>query len=229
MVRQAVEDAIDKNQINQVVQDGLGQVAQEPYQNALGSFNPAVATLYSFDPAKAHQLLVQSGLPLPVKVDMAIPGGNITNMERQGAILQQELDAVGFAVTIKRILGSDIASGYYIGGQGNAFAAEKLAEPFPPNLMEGAYGTGQFVAKYSNGERPDITALMNQALGASDAKTIDSLDQQAVAIVMQQALDVPIAFAPQFIAYNTQTVGGVVHGQTNICDQPDLTGVIVKK
>jgi peptide/nickel transport system substrate-binding protein len=228
MVRQAVEFAINKQQINQVVQDGQGQVADEPYQSQSGSYDPAVAHLYSFDPTKAHQLLVQSGLPLPVKFDMVIPGGNITNMERQGAILQQELNAVGFDVTIKRVLGNDIATGYYIGGQGNVFAAEKLAEPYPPNLLWGAYGKGQFVAKYSSGENADITNLITQAFSA-DIATANKLDQQAVDIVMQQALDVPIAFAPQFIAYNNQVVGGTVHGQTNICDHPDLTGVIIKK
>jgi peptide/nickel transport system substrate-binding protein len=229
LVRQAVEYAVDKNQINTVVQDGLGEVATQPYFKASPSYNPAIAGLYTFDVAKAHQLLVQSGLPLPVKIEMVIPGGNITNMERQGAILQQELDAAGFAVTIKRILGSDIEVQYYLSGEGNGFAAEKLGELYPPNLLWGSYGKDQFVAIWSEGERPDITPLMKQALGTSDNATASKLDQQAAAITMQQALEVPIAFAPQFIAYNTQTVGGTVHGQTNICDAPDLTGVIVKK
>jgi ABC-type transport system substrate-binding protein len=229
LVRQAVEYAVDKNQINTVVQDGLGEVATQPYFKASPSYNPAIAGLYTFDVAKAHQLLVQSGLALPVKIEMVIPGGNITNMERQGAILQQELDAAGFAVTIKRILGSDIEVQYYLSGEGNGFAAEKLGELYPPNLLWGSYGKDQFVAIWSEGERPDITPLMKQALSTSDNATASKLDQQAAAITMQQALEVPIAFAPQFIAYNTQTVGGTVHGQTNICDAPDLTGVIVKK
>jgi peptide/nickel transport system substrate-binding protein len=229
LVRQAVEYAVDKAQINQVVQDGLGEVATQPYLKASPSYNPAIAGLYSFDPTKAHQLLVQSGLPLPVKVEMVIPGGNITNMERQGAILQQELNAVGFDVSIKRVLGSDIEAGYYLSGTGNSFAAEKLAEVFPPNLLWGAYGKDQFVAIWSEGERADITTLMRQALSTSDNAQANNLDQQGSAIVMNQALEVPIAFAPQFIAYNNQVVGGTVHGQTNICDPPDLTGVIVKK
>ena len=228
-VRQAVEYAINRDQINQVVQDGLGEVATQPYAKGTAEYVPGLANLYPYDPAKSRQLLTEAGYPNGVNVEMVIPGGNITNMERQGAILQQELNAVGFDVAIKRVLGSDIATGYYIGGQGNAFAAEKLAEPFPPNLLYGAYGKGQFVAKYSAGENDQITSLMQQALSTSDTATLNQLDQQATAIVMQQALEVPIAFAPQFIAYDTQTVGGTVHGQTNICDQPDLTGVVVKK
>lgn len=228
-VRQAVEYAVDRAQINKVAQDGLGEVATQPYFKASPEYNPSIANLYPYDPAMAHQLLVQSGLPLPINIEMVIPGGNITNMERQGALLQQELEAVGFKVSIKRILGSDIEVGYYLSKQGNAFAAEKLGEVFPPNLLYGSYGKGQFVAIWSDGENPQITDLMLQALSTSDNNKAAQLSQQASAIVMQNALEVPIAFAPQMIAYSRAHVGGVVHGQTNICDAPDLTGVIVKK
>jgi ABC-type transport system substrate-binding protein len=228
-VRQAVEYAVDKDQINTVVQDGLGEVATQPYFKASPEYNPSIAGLYHYDPAMAHQLLVQSGLTLPVNIQMVIPGGNITNMERQGAILQQELDAAGFNVSIKRILGSDIEVGYYLSKQGNAFAAEKLGEAFPPNLLYGSYGKDQFVAIWSNGENPDITKLMLQALSTSDNNLAASLTQQANALVMQNALEVPIAFAPQMVAYGRNRVAGVVHGQTNICDPPDLSGVLVKK
>jgi len=227
-VRQAVEYAVNRDQINQTVQDGLGEVASQPYFKASPEYVPSLANLYPFDAAKAHQLLVDSGLPLPVKIEMVIPGGNITNMERQGAILQNELDAVGFSVSIKRILGNDIEVGYYLSGEGNSFAAEKLGEAFPPNLLYGAYGRDQFVAIWSKGENPQITTLMQQALSTSDATKAAQLTQQASTIVMNQALEVPIAFAPQMLAYDTSRVGGVVHGQTNICDAPDLTGVTVK-
>ena len=40
---------------------------------------------------------------------------------------------------------------------------------------------------------------------------------------MKQALDIPIAFAPLFNAYDTQRVRGTVGAQTNICDPPNFT------
>src|SRR5205085_5312492 len=52
-VRQAVEFAIDRNQINQTVQDGLGEVASQPYFKASPSYNPAIANLYRYDTAMA--------------------------------------------------------------------------------------------------------------------------------------------------------------------------------
>jgi peptide/nickel transport system substrate-binding protein len=228
-VRKAVEFAIDRSQINQVVQDGLGEVANQSFYKASSGYNPAVAGLYSFNPASAHQLLVQSGLPLPIHIDMVIPGGNIASMENQGAIIQQELNAVGFSVSVKRILGSDIEAGYYLSGSGNGFAAERPGEPYPPIQIYDQWGSNQFVAIWSKGERADLTSMILAALKATDTNQARQLTQQAEAIVMQQALDVPIAFAPQLMGYTTSTVGGAVHGQTGVCDAPDLTGVLVKR
>jgi peptide/nickel transport system substrate-binding protein len=228
-VRQAAEFAINRDQINQTVQSGLGEVATQTYFKASPAYVPSIANLYPFNPAMAHQLLVESGLPLPVKIEMVIPGGNITSMERQGGILQQQLDAVGFNVSIKRILGSDIEAGYYLSGEGNAFAAERPGEVYPPVQLYDQWGKDQFVAIWSKGERPDITSLMLEALSTSDSNRAEQLTQQGSTIVMQQALDAPIAFAPQLTAYNTNKVGGVVHAQTGVCDAPDLTGLTVKK
>jgi len=227
-VRKAVEFAINKSQINQVVQSGLGEVATEPFSKNSPAYDPSLANLYSYNPTMAHQLLVQSGLPLPIKIEMAIPGGNIASMADQGAIIQQNLDAVGFSVSIKPIPGNAIASQYYIGGEGNAFAAQRPGEPYPPVQINDQWTTGQFVAKYSKGERPDITSIITNALNAGTADQVFGLTKQALGIVMNQALDVPIAFSVQVSGYNTGSVEGQVYAQTGVCDAPIMNGIMVK-
>lgn len=237
-VREAVLHAINKDEINKTVQDGLGEVATQPYAKSSPVYDPSIADLYPYDPARSKALLAAAGHANGLSFDMVIPGGNITNMERQGAILQQQLAAVGIKANIVRILGNDIATGYYISGRGNAFSAAKLAEAFPPNLINGSYGKGQFVAIWSHFD-PDtnppmpqllsqITDLMNRALASSNPDDAYGLTKQASKIVMQNALEAPIAFMPQLVAYDKAKVGGTVKGQTNICDPPDLTGVTVK-
>jgi ABC-type transport system substrate-binding protein len=227
-VRQAVEFALNRAELNNVVQDGLGEVANQTFFKSSFGYNAAVANLYSYNPPMAHQLLVQSGLPLPIKIQMVIPGGNIASQEDQGAIIQQELNKVGFRVSIKRVLGNDIEAGYYLSRQGNAFSAVRPGEAYPPVQIYDQWGKFQFVAIYSSGERDDITSIILAALKAKDVRTATRLTQQAEKIVTEQALDVPIAFTPQLMAYRTAAVGGTVHGQTGVCDAPDLTGVVVK-
>src|SRR5579864_3939272 len=87
-------------------------------------------------------------------------------MADQGAIIQQNLDAVGFSVSLKPIPGNAIASDYYIGGDGNAFAAQRPGEAYPPVQINDQWTTGQFVAKYSKGDTFGITPIITNALTA---------------------------------------------------------------
>src|SRR5579864_8995805 len=146
-------------------------------------------------------------------------------MADQGAIIQQNLDAVGFSVSLKPIPGNAIASDYYIGGDGNAFAAQRPGEAYPPQQIADQWATGQFVAKYSKGERPDITPIINNALTAGTNAQVFSLTKQAVDIVMNQALDLPIAFSVEVSGYNTSRVGGQVYAQTGVCNAPIMNGI----
>ena len=52
--------------------------------------------------------------------------------------------------------------------------------------------------------------------------------QQAAKVVMDEAMEAPIAFMPQFLAVAKARVGGTVGGQRNICDPPDLSQLRMK-
>jgi peptide/nickel transport system substrate-binding protein len=227
-VRQAFNYAIDRKQINEIVNAGQGEVASQTYPKSSPGYDPSLANVYSYDPAKARQLLADAGYPNGLTIEMVIPGGNIANMERQGALLQQQLQAVGVTPKVTRINGSDIATNYYQQRKGNAFAAARLNDPYLINQIWNAYGKGEFVAIYTNQERQDITDLANQAFRETDTQKYNAIVKQASKIVVDQALEVPIAFTPQFVAYDKARVGGTVKAQTDICDVPDLTGVTVK-
>ena len=227
LVRQAVEYAINRSAINQVVNEGQGEVATQPFPKDSPGYDPSLAGLYPYDPQKAKQLLAQAGYKPGdgPAVNMVIPGGNITAMEQQGSILQAELNAVGFRVTITRVLGSNIEAGYYISRTGNAFAAEHLGDAYPPDQLYGLYGEYQFVAIYSDGQNQMLTNKLLDAFADGATTQTWTLTKQVNDYVMQNALDAPIAFAPQFMAYSSSRVHGVVHAQTDICNPPDLTGI----
>jgi peptide/nickel transport system substrate-binding protein len=227
-VRQAISYAIDRKKINDVVQDGLGEVASQPFAKDSQAYDPEIANLYPYDPAKAKQLLAEAGYPDGFEFTMAIPGGNISNMERQSTLLQQMLSAVGIKAKVNRILGSDIATQYYILGKGDAFAAAELDTTFPTGKLQNNYGVGEFVAIWNGTQDPAMTKLMTDAQATTDINDTYDKVRQGVTTAMQNALDVPIAFMPQLMAYDTSRVSGTVGGQTNICDPPNLTKTVVK-
>ncbi len=146
-------------------------------------------------------------------------------MDEQGSILQAELNAVGFRVTITQVLGSNVEADYYISRTGNGFAAEHLGDAYPPDQLYGLYGEYQFVAIYSDGQNQMLTTKLLQAFADGATPQTWALTQQVETYVMQNALDAPIAFVPEFMVYNKSTVHGTVHAQTDICNAPDLTGI----
>lgn len=226
-VRQAVAHAIDREQINEVVQAGLGEVASQPYPQDSPAYVPELAGRYPYDPPRARQLLADAGYPEGFEFTMVIPGGNIANMESQANQLVPMLQDVGLRPNVERILGTDIGTQYYIVGRGDAFAAAELDATFPTTKLKGNYGRGEYVAIWDGAERDDITELMVAAEGTTDIDETYELVREGVRIAVEEALDVPIAFMPQFLAYDVERVGGEVGGQTNICDPPNLRGARV--
>jgi ABC-type transport system substrate-binding protein len=222
-VRQAFEYGIDRNQVNQVAQNGLGEVTDQPFPKGSPVHDDALDNYYTFNPQKARQLLADAGYPNGFTFEMVIPGGGIQNMENMAAALQQQLKKIGVTAKVVRILPSNIATGFYIQHTGDAFAAEELASTFPGGSLYNNYGIGQYVASYDAAENPQIDALMLKAQSTTDINETYRDAKAASDIAVRQALDVPIAFAPQFNAYDTQRVSGTVGAQTNICDPPNFT------
>jgi peptide/nickel transport system substrate-binding protein len=229
LVRQAIEYALKKDDINRVVEAGQGEIATQEFPKASQAYDPSIANLYPYDPVKARQLLAQAGYPNGVSIDVAIPGGNISEMERQAAIVQQQLAAVGIKMNIIRVLGSDIATQYYIAGNGVAFLAARLGDTYPPDQVYSAYGNGQFVAIWNKGELQNLTDLTSKAFKLGVTPQAMDLAKQADEYVMQNALEAPIVFRPEFMAYSSTRLGGTVHAQTDICDPANLTELFVKK
>jgi peptide/nickel transport system substrate-binding protein len=229
LVRQAINYALKRDDINRVVESGAGEVASQEFPKASQAYDPALANLYPYDPVKARQLLAEAGYPNGLTIDVAIPGGNISEMERQAAIVQQQLAAVGIKMNIIRVLGSDIATQYYIAGNGVAFLAARLGSFYPPDQVYSAYGNGQFVAIWNKGELQNITDLSTQAFKLGVTQPAMDLAKQADDYVMQNALEAPIVFRPEFMAYSNSRLGGTVHAQTDICDPANLAELFVKK
>lgn len=227
-VRQAIRYAIDTEKINDIAQAGRGEPASQSYPKASPAYDPALVNAYPFNPDKARQLLKEAGYPDGFSFTMVIPGGNIAIMESQGVLIQDMLKQVGITAKIERILGTDIATQYYIQGKGDAFAAARLSSKFAPGAIYDHYGKFQFVAIWNHAEDPTLDDLMIRAQSTTDPAETNRLVKQASKIISDRALEVPIAFMPQFMAYNKDRVGDSFTAQTDICDPGDLRHLKMK-
>jgi len=95
-VRQALNYAVDRAGILKAIMSGNGTVTSSVFGKATAGYDPSLDSYYSYDPAKAKQLLAEAGYPKGFALTM--PSASLINQSLLTTI-QQELAAVGVTVT----------------------------------------------------------------------------------------------------------------------------------
>jgi peptide/nickel transport system substrate-binding protein len=95
-VRQAINYAFDRKTIVDQVLLGQGTPTSQPFGPASGAASDDMENNYSYDPAKAKQLLKEAGYESGVTVDVpAVPG-----FETQLAVVKQQLSDIGVTLNV---------------------------------------------------------------------------------------------------------------------------------
>src|SRR4051812_45351565 len=97
-VRQAVEYAINKENVGEVVASGHYTLGAGPIAPTLLGYDESLAQTYTYDPEKAKSLIAESGV-----TDLSFTLINRTNSfwPLLGQLIQSDLQAVGITVTIE--------------------------------------------------------------------------------------------------------------------------------
>ncbi|MGH9016408.1 MAG: ABC transporter substrate-binding protein [Acidimicrobiales bacterium] len=227
-VRQALEYAINRSEINQVVLNGLGQPAYQPFPRSSPGYNTTVGNSYSYQPAKAKAMLTKAGFPHGVSFDLVFPAGE-AEFQNAATIMQSELAPAGFKMNITQIPGGDLETQVYEKGEGNAILIENSSNgPDLANNFESEYESTGFIAQAFGSVNTTMTPWIKEASASLAPGVQGPLMQKASAYVMSQGLEVPVAFIPEIVAYNKTRVGGKVVAPIGFC-KADLQGIYIKK
>jgi peptide/nickel transport system substrate-binding protein len=227
-VRAALEYAVNRPALNQVVFDGLGQPAYQPVPSWSPGYSKSLGTSDSYNPAKSKAMLKAAGYPKGVSFTLIIPSGDAT-FSRAAALLQQELAASGFTANLQQIPGADFLTDVYIKKQGDAVMSEELTNgPDISNSFEALFEPSGFPANALGSINPQLTPLIEQANASLSGSLQGPLMQQIDKTVIKQGLLVPLVFMPSIVAYNKNRVGGHVVAPIGQC-RSNLAGVYIKK
>ena len=105
-VRQALDLAIDRDVLNQVIGEGMFQPAHQPFPPASFAFNKAVEHT-GRDPKKAQALLKEAGLD---RVRFEITFGNNTTMQQVFELIQAMGAEAGFDITLRPVEFASLSS-----------------------------------------------------------------------------------------------------------------------
>ncbi len=211
LVRQAVAYGLDRASVVKSFYGGRGQVAQEFMPPQLVGWAKDVKT-YSYNPAKAKQLLQQAGLTLPVEIEFWYPTdisrGYMPDPQRNFQAFAASLEKSGFKVVAKSApWRPDYVSRVQAGTAGHL------------NLIgwTGDFGDADnFVGTFFRTEQnewgpinPKIHQILNRALRETNADVRAGLYRQANRLIMQFLPGVPYVHTKPALAFNKNVVGYV--------------------
>lgn len=211
-VRRAFALALDKEGLNDTLNDGANLVAGTIFPPAMPGFSADLAAEYAstFDPDAARQALAESayGDDLP---PIAITTGGYGDSERPGlnAMIEQWREVLGVDVTISFLDPenyTDLIKEEAVQIVAYGWCADY---PDPQNFLDVLYHTdSEFnIARYSNAE---VDALLEEARTELDVANRLSLYQQVEAILLEDAATMTLFHAVSDVVVNPRLQGYVL-------------------
>ncbi len=218
-VRQALMYAVDREQIVEQAQGGLGQSASGPFGAGFRyAYDQSTdyRTLYPFDPEKARALLADAGvsdLTLRFVYDSArgafAAAGEIMRDQLRGVGITLELQPVERAVMVDRVYNGDfdLSMQSFTSGGDPAIGYHRIYHSADPGTAF-VNATG-----YANAQ---VDALLEQAAGLADQDARAAVYDRAMAILAQ---DVPTMV--MFDELASEASSGTLRGMRTMLDQRD--------
>lgn len=227
-LRQAISAAIDRDGINKAVFNGLQAPATGIIPTGMpGSRSSGPCKYCKYDPAQAKKLFEESGVKLPLKVQLHFNAGAgheqwvqavADNLKTNLGIEAELVGRQPFSEHLK-FLNSDAAAGL-------ARLAWGMDYPTPQNFLFPLFGTESIghdnYSQYSNKEFDD---LLKKAGTIKDNDDRIEVYQSAEDIILEDMPVAPLWFRVQFRLVRKDKFGGL---DMNIFEFPTLTTAFVK-
>ena len=205
--RKAISLAIDRQAIVNAGLFGFGQAATTFIVPPPGQTfaNPSL-DLYPYDPNQARSLLAESGVSLPMTVQLEISEGTV--QEAIGEVVQSNLADVGLEVELIRkdaaSVDNDIIGGTY------QMATTFWGNLIPDPTIEPAFWVdpGYCCEAYFTGfDDPEATALVHEAINTFDTEEAQLLFDEVQRVVADAAHVLPL-FVADLTYMSTDEVTG---------------------
>ncbi|WGE69365.1 ABC transporter substrate-binding protein [Actinobacillus equuli subsp. haemolyticus] len=200
-VRQALNLAVDKKAIIDVVYQGAGIAAKNPLPPTIWGYNDSLAES-EFNIEKAKQLLAEAGYPNGFETELwvqPVVRASNPNPRRMSEIIQADWAKIGVKAKlvtyewgdyIKRSKAGELTAGTY-GWSGDNGDPDNFLSP-----LFGSANVGN--SNYARFNSPELDALLDKALGLSDKAERTKLYEQAQVLLREQAPWINVAHSINF-------------------------------
>lgn len=198
-VRKAMQLAIDRDGLNELIYEGTGIPAYTLWPPNNVYYNPDVEELISYDPEQATELLGGETVDVDLAFVSAVPGHDVIT-----EVLQSQLDAVGFNVTI---IPTQDPVAEWITPQspgallvpGSRSGVDKYNRVFQEGQVQTLCGAA----------RPEVVdAVAPAAAMAPGDPDAAAAFQEADMLIAEGGYVIPLMWTPNIAAWNSDKLGG---------------------
>ena len=204
-VRQAICYAVDRDAINNFIFGGKSKIIGSHFIPTLGKYyEPQAETVYTYDPAKAKELLAEAGYPDGFDLEITVPSSYSQHVDTS-QIIAEQLNQVGINTTINQVEWSTWLEETYREGNFQATVIGFDGTLAPSDLiMKYRTGDSKNFMHYSNEEFDKVFTEAYETI--DDAKKVE-LYKQAQMILAEDAASVFIEDPANLVAVNKKFGG----------------------
>lgn len=204
-VRQALDLAIDRDALNQVVGEGMLPPAYQPFPPASFAYDKAFERK-GRDPKKAQALLKEAGLD---RVKLEITYGNNTTMQQVFELVQAMGSEAGFDITLRPVefasLQSALARGDFVAGQnGWSGRVDPSGNIHQYASCKGSLNDGKFC-------NADVDAALNGARAESNEAKRRALYNKVLTTMQVERPIIYLFYQPWIFGAQKKVTGFVPH------------------
>ena len=220
-VRQALNYAINRDEINKIAAVGLGQVSSAVLPKEHWACDPATQNFYTYDPEKAKKLLAEAGHPNGLELE-TFGWADQLAMQRQEIIISQ-LARVGIRIKLTALAPQQAVQAFLIEKKGAMSISPSSAFPDPSQVYEALFGKTA-LRNASGIELPGFRELLDATMAAQDQAARKEAFVKLQRFVTEQALQLVQYIAPAVHVANPK----VMNYQDSLLAVPKLTEVWLK-
>ena len=199
LVRQALNYAINKDDMCLMAADGLASVAVTMAKPGLVFGATEDCPTYSYDPEKAKSLLAEAGFPDGFDAGTIKTQGSY--FEKVSQVAQSNLSAVGVTAQIEMCESSSYIADCVSGNYGVAVIGVSLGSDYAKydQIYCKQYINNMNLARYTN---PKVEELFKQGVATIDKAEREAIYKEVIDIVQEEAVYVPVFYIQKAVAHN---------------------------
>jgi len=219
-VRQAINAAINRDEVVAAHNAGLGEPAWMPLPSAHWAFAEDLVPTYPYDPDRARELLAEAGYPDGVTITATVQA--TAKEQRLGEIVQAQLAEVGIDLELTAMDALEGVDQFFVQGNYHAAVFPWSGRP-DPSLTYYALFAQDVQSNAGHVPLEGFDELIAASRATTDLTERAAIFREIDLLLIDQAPYAPLAYKINVVGYNNR-VGGYVPGITG---KPVVTDLFI--